>query len=117
MKDAVKETFEPIPELSEDPVWTLADVIGKDRANAIEATGTVRFHAAGDTGAGQFPIGKDGSTHFGALSPADHAVRFPGDFLPAASQGAARCRECSTGDERPAGSVLVAPDSRARPGW
>ena len=69
MRDAVKGDFEPVPILSPDPVWTLADVIGSERATQIESTGKFAFHAVGDTGGGKFPIGKDKKTHFGEISP------------------------------------------------
>lgn len=69
MRDAVKSDFEPIPVLSDDPVWTLADVIGSERADQIKAAGVFSFHAAGDSGNGKFPVAKDQSTHFGVIDP------------------------------------------------
>ncbi|WP_148595012.1 hypothetical protein [Aquisphaera giovannonii] len=64
-------TLEPISELSDDPVWTLADVVGAERASQIEATGAVRFHAVGDSGGGRYPVDK--RTHdltFGGITAA-----------------------------------------------
>jgi hypothetical protein len=61
MSEAVLDRLEPIPDLAEDPVWTLQDVIGAERAAQVEAAGAVRFHAVGDTGGGKYPI--DRHTH------------------------------------------------------
>jgi hypothetical protein len=69
MRDAVKEDFEPIPILSDDPVWTLADVIGDSRAEQIAAHGIFSLHAVGDTGGGKFPLDKNKVAHFGEISP------------------------------------------------
>jgi hypothetical protein len=70
MRDHIKDLLEPIPELSDNPVWTLADVVGQERAGQIEATGAVRIHMTGDTGGGEFPVDKHtGQLHFGRLSP------------------------------------------------
>jgi Calcineurin-like phosphoesterase len=79
MRDQVKDELEPIPDLTDDPVWTLAQVVGSERAAQIEAAGAVRFHAVGDSGAGKYPIDKGGGAlHFGEVSPqvvnAQHAV-------------------------------------------
>jgi hypothetical protein len=69
MRDRVKDDLEPIPELSVDPVWTLADVVGEERAGQIEAAGATSFQAFGDSGGGKFPLDKHGRTHFGRLDP------------------------------------------------
>jgi hypothetical protein len=68
MRDRVKEDLEPIPELSDDPVWTLADVVGEGRAQQIKAAGALRFHSCGDTGDGKYPLDKNNQLHFGQTS-------------------------------------------------
>ncbi len=69
MREFARHNLEPIPELTEDPVWSLKDIVGTARAAQIEASGALRFHAVGDTGAGVFPFGRDGETRFGETKP------------------------------------------------
>src|SRR5690349_4660079 len=40
----------PIPPPRATPVMDLADIIGKKGVDAIQAAGSIRFHAVGDTG-------------------------------------------------------------------
>jgi hypothetical protein len=69
MREHVRDRLEPIPELSDNPVWTLADVIGSQRAAQIEATGALRIHLVGDTGGGEYPLDRRGQPHFGQIDP------------------------------------------------
>jgi hypothetical protein len=69
MRDAVKSDFEPVPVLLDDPIWTLGDVIGNDRAKGIQDSGRLSFHSGGDSGAGKFPIDKHQVAHFGETTP------------------------------------------------
>src|SRR5919202_1618259 len=52
MLDFVKAQLQRIPEPTRPPVMTLADIVGAPSAQAIEATGHLRFHTVGDTGKG-----------------------------------------------------------------
>ena len=46
----IKGTLHPIPRPTGNAVMTLADVIGKEGANEIAASGRLSFHTVGDTG-------------------------------------------------------------------
>ena len=48
--DHIKGKLEPIPAPKREPVMTLADIIGTKGSEEVEASGTIRFHATGDTG-------------------------------------------------------------------
>ena len=50
MLDYVKTTLGPVPATRGDGSFALADVIGQTGAKAIEATGRITLHVAGDTG-------------------------------------------------------------------
>jgi hypothetical protein len=70
--DQIQSKLEPIPELTADPVWTLADVVGTQRANQIQQSGAISFHAVGDTGAGKFPVhnNRENRFEFGGIGQA-----------------------------------------------
>jgi calcineurin-like phosphoesterase family protein len=60
---------EPVPIVKEDPVWTLADVVGPERADAIEKSGVLSFHTVGDTGFDSYPFDKKtGQTRWDAIN-------------------------------------------------
>jgi hypothetical protein len=48
--DYIQGTLHPIPSVQRNSLMVLADIVGASGAAAIEATGTLRFHAVGDTG-------------------------------------------------------------------
>lgn len=48
--DHIKGKLQKVPPAKGDSVMTLANVIGVDGATSIAATGSIRFHAVGDTG-------------------------------------------------------------------
>jgi len=50
LTDHVKGNLYPIPAPARTPVMTLADVIGAPGAQQIQASGSISFHAVGDTG-------------------------------------------------------------------
>jgi len=50
LTDHIQGKLEPIPAPARTPTMTLADIIGADGAQQIEASGSIRFHAVGDTG-------------------------------------------------------------------
>ena len=50
MLDHVQGTLHPIPAIKGDGTMSLADVIGKQNADAIAATNQITLHIAGDTG-------------------------------------------------------------------
>jgi len=50
MLDHIATTLGPVPPTRGDGTFTLADVIGQTGAKAIEATGRITLHVAGDTG-------------------------------------------------------------------
>lgn len=50
MRDFAAEHLGPIPAPRQTPVMDLADIIGSSGVNAIQAAGSIRFHATGDTG-------------------------------------------------------------------
>src|SRR4051812_48289068 len=54
--DHIKTHLEPLPATRGRGVMTLASLIGKTSTQAIAATGTMKFHATGDTG---LPPGPD----------------------------------------------------------
>jgi predicted phosphodiesterase len=50
MLDHIQGTLNPIPAVKGTATMTLADIVGKNSANDIERSGTIRFHSTGDTG-------------------------------------------------------------------
>lgn len=48
--DHIKGKLQPVPPVDGDSLMTLADVIGANSADNIAASGSIRFHAVGDTG-------------------------------------------------------------------
>lgn len=50
--DHIKGKLEPIPAPTRTPLFTLADIIGKQGANDIAQAGSISFHTVGDTGRG-----------------------------------------------------------------
>ena len=51
MTDFVSTTLQPIPDpIRNPPMMTLAEIVGKEPAKAIEQSGSVTFHAVGNTG-------------------------------------------------------------------
>src|SRR4029077_11380459 len=50
MFDHIQGTMNPVPAVKGTSMMTLADIIGKDSAAALDARGTMCFHATGDTG-------------------------------------------------------------------
>jgi hypothetical protein len=46
---------EPVQVPPEDPVWTLADVLGASAVETIQTTDQLSFHVVGDTGFDSFP--------------------------------------------------------------
>jgi hypothetical protein len=48
--DHIQGNLQPIPAPKRTPVMTLADIIGAQGSQEIEASGTLRFHSVGDTG-------------------------------------------------------------------
>ena len=44
MLDHIQGTLNPIPAVKGTAMMTLADVVGKNSANDIERSGTIRFH-------------------------------------------------------------------------
>jgi hypothetical protein len=50
MLDHIQGSLHPIPAIKGDGLMSLADVIGKQNADAIAATGEITLHIAGDTG-------------------------------------------------------------------
>jgi Integrase core domain/Calcineurin-like phosphoesterase len=51
MTDFVATVLQPIPDpIRNPPTMTLADIVGKEPAKAIEQSGSITFHAVGDTG-------------------------------------------------------------------
>jgi calcineurin-like phosphoesterase family protein len=53
MTDHIQGTLYPIPKPRREPTMTLADIVGTGSAQDIEHTGTLIFHAVGDTGRGK----------------------------------------------------------------
>jgi hypothetical protein len=59
---------EPVPIVKDDPVWTLANVVGPERADAIEKSGVLSFHTVGDTGFDSYPFDKQtGATRWDTI--------------------------------------------------
>ena len=50
MRDFATQHLGPIPPPRGTPIMNLADVIGQKGVDAIQASGSIRFHAVGDTG-------------------------------------------------------------------
>jgi hypothetical protein len=50
--DYIQGKLESIPAPQRNPVMTLADIIGTQSSQQIEASGSLRFHSVGDTGKG-----------------------------------------------------------------
>lgn len=50
MVDYVQQQLQPIPPPQRDPTITLDEIIGAEAAAEIAATGSITFHAVGDTG-------------------------------------------------------------------
>ena len=50
--DHIKGRLEPIPAPTRKPVFTLAEIIGKQGSSQIEQSGSISFHTVGDTGKG-----------------------------------------------------------------
>lgn len=48
--DHIKGNLEPVPAPARAPLMTLADIIGAQGSQEIENSGSIRFHAVGDTG-------------------------------------------------------------------
>ncbi len=48
----IQGRLEPIPTPSRTPLFTLAEIIGKQGSDEIEKAGTISFHTVGDTGKG-----------------------------------------------------------------
>jgi hypothetical protein len=48
--DHIQGNLEPIPAPARTPVMTLADIIGAQGSQDVESSGSIGFHAAGDTG-------------------------------------------------------------------
>ncbi|SRR6266566_3814856 len=48
--DHIKGNLQPLPAPTRPPVMTLADIIGAQGAQDIERSGSISFHAVGDTG-------------------------------------------------------------------
>lgn len=48
----IQGNLEPIPPPTRTPTFSLAEIIGQQGAQQIEASGSIRFHTAGDTGRG-----------------------------------------------------------------
>ncbi|MBS1717621.1 MAG: metallophosphoesterase [Armatimonadetes bacterium] len=56
---------EHVQVLSQNPVWSLADIVGQAGADAIERAGSISFHSVGDTGFDSFPLNqRTGETRF-----------------------------------------------------
>lgn len=64
-----QDQLEPVPVVTPDPVWALADVIGSEQAGRIEETGEVVIHVVGDTGFGKYPGDNPGPGDFGKPNP------------------------------------------------
>jgi hypothetical protein len=52
MVSHIQQRLQPVPKPRSTPVMTLADIVGAQGAQEIEQSGTIRFHAVGDTGKG-----------------------------------------------------------------
>ncbi len=52
MVSHIQQRLQPVPKPRFAPVMTLADIVGAQGAQEIEQSGTIRFHAVGDTGKG-----------------------------------------------------------------
>jgi hypothetical protein len=50
--DYIKGNLEPVPAPSRTPLMNLADIIGAQGSQEVQSSGSIRFHAAGDTGRG-----------------------------------------------------------------
>src|SRR6266852_1570937 len=48
--DHIQGNLQSIPAPKRTPVMTLADIIGAQGSQEIEASGAIRFHSVGDTG-------------------------------------------------------------------
>jgi hypothetical protein len=52
MVSHIQQNLQPVPKPRATPVMTLADIVGAQGALDIAQSGTIRFHAVGDTGKG-----------------------------------------------------------------
>lgn len=50
--DYIEGNLQPIPAPTRTPLFTLADIIGQTGAQQIQVSGSIQFHACGDTGHG-----------------------------------------------------------------
>jgi hypothetical protein len=71
--DHIQGNLQPIPAPARAPVMALADIIGTQGSQSIENSGSIRFHAVGDTGRGanspQGDVADAMTTDFNVNSP------------------------------------------------
>jgi len=78
--DHIKGNLEPIPAPKRTPLMALADIIGAQGSQEVEASGVLRFHATGDTGRSadspQGDVARAMTTDFDVSKPAQSPAFF-----------------------------------------